>query len=66
MSLVKRRVHKIRIDYECPKCEKVKMIYQCESTGDTRFFHECDMCKNQISLDSIYPHHVEEIDLWKR
>ena len=60
----RRKVYKIRIDYVCSKCEKGKMIYQCESTGDKKFFHECDMCKYEMYLDSVYPHYEEETDLW--
>jgi len=65
MSIVRRKVYKIRIDYVCPKCEKGKMIYQCESTGDKKFFHKCDMCGYEMCLESEYPHFQEETDLWR-
>jgi len=65
MSLIRRKVYKIRIDYVCPKCEKGKMLYQLQSVADTSFLHKCDMCKHEIYLKAEYPHFQDETELWR-
>ncbi len=65
MEIIRRKVQKTRIDCVCPKCEKGKMIFQHEGTGDKKFYHECDTCKHEMRLDSIYPHFQEETALWR-
>lgn len=65
MKEIKRKVHKIRIDCVCQKCEEGKMIYKCDCTGEKRFLHECDVCEYEICLESQYPHFHEETDSWR-
>ena len=67
MSLIRRKVHKIQVDYVCPKCEKGRMVYQSENSADVDFLHACDVdvCGYEMYLKAEYPHFREQIETWK-